>query len=88
MVLFGKSAQKMHTSSWSLCKILVPPLGMAVKNGYPPLRVPEAYQGSRGESRERGTQGGGELRERDILLCSVSFFVCVKNGYPPLGPLN
>ena len=28
-------------------------------------------------------QGGGELRERDILLRSVSFFVCVKSGYHP-----
>ena len=46
------------------------------------LGVPEAFQGSRGESRERGIQGGGVLHERDILLCSVSFFVCVKNGYP------
>ena len=39
---------------------------------------------SRGESRERGIQGGG-LRERDILLCSGSVFVCVKNGSLPLA---
>ena len=29
------------------------------------------------------SRAAGELRERDILLCFVSFFVCVKNGYPP-----
>ena len=48
--------------------------------------VPEAFQGSRGKSCERGIKGGGEFHVRDILLCSVSFFVCVKNRLPsPLG---
>ena len=86
LVLFGKSARKKR----------IPPLGVSVKfwyplsespskKGTPPPRVPEAFQGSRGELHDRGIKGAGELPERDILLCSVSFFVCVKNGYPLLG---
>ena len=63
-------------------KILVPPsLGVAVKNGYPQLfRVA-------GANRAKGAlRAVGELRERDILLSSVSFFVCVKKGNPrPIG---
>ena len=39
--------------------------------------VLEAFQGSRGESWERGFHG--ELRERDILPCSVFFFTRGKN---------
>ena len=57
----------------SLRKILVPPSEMLSKKGTPPLRVPETFHGSRGESHERG-----------ILLCSVSFFcVCKKWISPP-----
>ena len=50
--------------------------------GTPPPRVPEAFQGSRGESCERGIQGGGGTARKGYFLFSVSFFVCVKNGYP------
>ena len=36
-----------------------------------------------GANRSKGaSRAVGELRERDILLYSVSLFVCVKNGYP------
>ena len=50
------------------------------KMGTPP-RVPKAFQGSMGESRKRAraSRPAVKLRKRDILLCSVSFFVCVKN---------
>ena len=44
-----------------------------------------SFSGQQERIAQKGHPGRGEMRERDILLCSVSFFVGVKNGYFPLG---
>ena len=66
-------------------KFLVPPLRVTVKNGYPPPGA-RTFSGQQraGANRVKGaSMAAGELPKRDILLCSVSIFVCVQNGYPP-----
>ena len=73
----------MHTPCRSLRKILVPPLGVSVENAYPPPGCWKLFRAA-GANRTKGaSRAAGELRERGILPCSVSLFVCAKNGYPP-----
>ena len=56
---------------------------LMILNGHIQPRVPEVIQGRGANCAKGASRAAGELRERDILLCSFSLFVCVKNGYPP-----
>ena len=78
VVLSGRSARKKCT----------PPLGVSVKFWYPPPleflskmgtppRMPEAFQGSTGESRERGIQGGGGNCTKGVFCYVLFRFLCV-----------
>ena len=63
------------------------PIGVSVKNGYPPPpRVPEAFRAA-GANRAIGASSAavGITRKGPF---SVLFFVYVKNGYPPSAPLQ
>ena len=87
MVLFGKSARKKRIPPpRSRRKILVPTPRSHCQKWVPPPRLPEAYQGSRGELRERGIQGGGGIARKGYLALFCFFFcVCKKWIPPPLG---
>ena len=81
-LLYYSTSNRLHLGTVQKSKILVPPLGVAVKNGYPP-RVPEAFQGSRGESRKRGIQGGGEISRKGYFALFCFFFCVCKKWIPP-----
>ena len=62
--------------------------GRIVRKGHPGHRW--GIAGCGGDSRAAGanrakgaSRAVREWRKRGILLCSFSFFVCVKNGHPP-----
>ena len=62
-------------------KILVPPpLKSLSKMGTlsPPNGGAEAYQGAGAYCTKGASRAAGGLREKDILLCSVSFFCVCK----------
>ena len=90
VVLFGKSARKKRVPPpWSHRKILVPPPRSRCQKWVPPTsRVPEAYQGSRGESRERGIQGGGGIARKGYFALFRFFFCVCKKWIPPSAPLQ
>ena len=77
----------MHTLLGVYVKFWYPPLESLLKSGYHPLIGPPGYRKlfrAAGANRAKGASGAaGELCERGMLLCSFSFFVCVKNGYLP-----
>ena len=76
VVLFGRRARKKCIPSpQSHRKILVPPSESPSKMGTP--RVPEAFQGSRGKSCERGINKGGGGNARKGYFALVCFFLCV-----------
>ena len=76
----GKMPVKNAYSPLSLHKILETHHKASVKNGYPPPRVPETFQGTRGKSRERATSATGGIGQKGALCHVLFIFVCVKKG--------
>ena len=72
----------MHPPLGVTVKFWYLPLGVAVKNGYPP-RVPVAFQGSRGKSRKRGIKGGGGIVQKGYFAMFCFFFWVCKKWIPP-----
>ena len=84
MGLFGK---KCIPPARSLRKILVPPPRSRCQKWVPPPGCWKLFRAAGANHAKGASRAAGELHERDILLCFVSFFVCVKNGYPPTRSL-